>query len=58
MFRRFAFYVDCILKGASPADLPVQTPVKFELAVNVAIASALGLAVPPMPAALADEVVE
>src|SRR5260221_13552259 len=47
IFRRGAPYVDQILRGAKPADLPVQVPVKFEMAVNVKTAEALGLAVPP-----------
>ena len=58
IFRRSASYVDRILRGASPADLPCQTPTKFELAVNLPTAAALGLSVPPTLTALADEVIE
>jgi len=58
IFRRSAAYVDRILRGANPADLPVQAPSKFELMVNLRTAAALGLTVPPTLAALADEVIE
>ena len=56
--RRFAYFVDRLLRGAKPADLPVEVPMKYELVINLKTAQVLGITLPPSLLLLADEVIQ
>ena len=58
LFKRSAMYVDKVVRGANPAELPVEQPTRFDLVVSLKTAKALGISVPPMLLARADEVIE
>ena len=58
VFQKTAIFVDKILKGANPADLPIEQPTKFELVINLKTAKSLGLEIPPKLIALADRIID